>query len=281
MQLQPMVGTLVKFTEENNPLNTKLNTKAAFYIPLMLIMPLLVEAGTVQLIPATPGNNNLFPASSPSPTFSGLILNFANLESQITALGPPNAANCEGLGTNCPTFSPSQYASQGVTISSPDSLLIYPFSDQTAGGIELFDPGASNGPTCPSTGNCDGTANITVTLASAVANLAIGLSDFDNPVNATINVLGQGGTVLFSDTTDVTADLEAAANALTGTGQTYFAAEDTIPEIYGIQITQTIQTDGSGLALAEVEATPEPSTLLLMIGGGLAMIGVSRLRRKA
>lgn len=107
-------------------------------------------------------------------------------------------------------------------------------------------------------------------------DLAIGLSDFDDPVALTINVLGAGNTVL--DSLDVSADAEAAA--LT-TGQTYFVAEDTAAAIYGLQITQTTVTNGSGLALAEVESsTPEPSTLLL-IGGGMAVIGFSRLRRQA
>jgi hypothetical protein len=245
-------------------------------IPAMLLMPLLAQAGTVQIVQGTPGDNNLLPASSPSPSFS-TVINFANLESQIVALGPTNAANCDNNGTNCPTFNPSQYASpQGVTISSPDGLLIYPFSDQTAGGIELFDPGATSPSTCTSTGTCDGTANITIGLAGGVNAIAVGLSDFDDPVALTIEALGAGGADL--ETLDVSLDVE---NATAGTGQTYFVAEDTTPGIYGLEITQTDVTDGSGLALAEVELTPEPSTFMLLIGGGLAMIGSARLRKKA
>jgi hypothetical protein len=234
-------------------------------IPLMLLMPLLAEATTV--FQGTPGNNGSLPVTSPSPSFPNVI-NFANLEGQITSLPPAAQANCENNGLQCPTFNSAQYASQGVTISSPDSLIIYPFSDQTGGGIELFDPGTG--------GDLDGTANITISLAGGVSELAVGLSDFDDPVNVTLNVLGPGGTIL--DSVNVSAALEAAT--LT-TGQTYFVAEDTIPDIYGLQITQTIQTDGSGLALAEVEFTPEPSTFLLVIGGGLAMIGSTRLRKRA
>jgi hypothetical protein len=244
-------------------------------MPVMLMMPLLAQAGTVTIVQGTAGNNNLLPASSPSPTLSNVI-NFANLESQITALGSPNTANCDNSGTNCPTFSPTQYASQGVTISSPDGLLIYPFSDQTSGGIEVFDPGATNPSTCTSSGTCDGTANITIGLAGGVTDLAVGISDFDNPVTVTLNVLGAGGTVL-----DSVNESLAVETATLGTGQTYFVAEDSTAGIYGLQILQTTATDGSGLALAEVEATPEPSTFLLLIGGGLTMIGATRRRKKA
>jgi hypothetical protein len=252
-----------------------LNIKPLLYVPVMLMLPLLAEAGTVTIVQGTPGDNSLLPASSPSPNLGGVI-NFANLESQITALGATNAANCDSFGTNCPTFSPTQYASQGITISSPDSLLIYPFSDQTAGGIELFDPGATNPSTCTSTSTCDGTANITVALAGGVNDLAVGLSDFDNPVTVTLNVLGAGGAVL--DSVDESIPVETATGT---TGQTYFVAEDTTEDIYGLQILQTTVTDGSGLALAEVAATPEPSTFLLLVGGGMAMIGATRLRKRA
>jgi hypothetical protein len=274
MRLTHTIVKLVKFTEDSN---RHMNIRLRFYIPAMLMMPLLAQAGTVQIVQGTAGDNSFLPATSPSPGFSNVI-NFANLESQITALGSTNAANCDNNGTNCPTFNPSQYASQGVTISSPDSLIIYPFSDQTAGGIELFDPGATNPSTCTSTQTCDGTANITIGLAGGVNDLAVGISEFDDPIDVTINVLGLGGAVLFSNTLNVTADIEAAA---AGTGQTYFVAEDTTPGIYGLQILQTNVTDGSGLALAEVEASPEPSTFMLLIGGGLAMIGSTRLRKKA
>ena len=255
-----------------------MSIKNSFYIPVcipaMLLMPLLAHAGTVQIVQGTPGNNNLLPASSPSPSFS-TVINFANLESQIVASG--NAASCDSSGINCPAFNTAQYASQGVTtISSPDGLLIYPFSDQTAGGIELFDPGATSPSTCIAAGTCDGTANITINLAGGVNAIAVGLSDFDDPVDLTIEALGAGGADL--ETLDVSAAVEAAT---AGTGQTYFIAEDTTPGILGLEITQSEVTDGSGLALAEVELTPEPSTFMLLIGGGLAMIGSARLRKKA
>ncbi len=270
-QLKYKIDTLGELTEENN----QLDIKPLLYTSLMLTMPLLAEAGTVQIVQGTAGDNTFLPATSPSPGFSNVI-NFANLDSQITSLSSTAQADCVDSGVQCPTFNSTQYASQGVTISSPDGLVIFPFSDQTAGGIELFDPGATDSSTCLSTGTCDGTANITIGLAGGVDDLAVGLSDFDDPVSLTINVLGAGNTVL--ESMDVSTDIEAAAQS---TGQTYFVAEDTAPGIYGLQITQSTQTDGSGLALAEVELTPEPSTVLLMIGGGLALIGSTRLRKKA
>ena len=168
-----------------------------------------------------------------------------------------------------PTFNPSQYASQGVTISSPDGLLIYPFSTQTAGGIELYDEGTS--------GNFDGTANITIGLAGGVEDLGVGISDGDNPVNVTITALGAGNINLGSLNVSTTV---VAAESASNYANTYFVVEDTTPGIFGVQITQTIG-GGSGLALAEVEVSPEPSTLLLFIGGGLAMLGCTRLRKKA
>jgi PEP-CTERM motif len=248
-----------------------------FCIPAMVLMPLLAQAGTVSIIQGVAGDNTLLPASSPSPGFS-TVINFANLESQIVALGSAAAANCDNNGLGCPTFNPSQYASpQGVTISSPDGLIIFPFSDQTAGGIELFDPGATSPATCIPNQTCDGTANITISLAGGVNALAVGISDFDDPVDVTLSVLGASG-VIFSDTIDPTSAIEAATAT---TGQTYFVAEDTTPDITGIEITQSLPTGGSGLALAEVELTPEPSTFMLLIGGGLAMIGAARLRKKA
>jgi hypothetical protein len=232
-----------------------------------MMMPLLVEAGTVQIVQGTAGDANNLPATPPSPGFSNVI-NFANLESQITSLPPLVQQNCVDNGDQCPTFNSSQYASQGVAISSPDGLLIYPFSTQTAGGIELFDEGAG--------ADLDGTANITISLAGGVNELAVGISEFDDPLTLTIEALGAGGTDL--DSVNVSAAVEAAESAQ-NTGNTYFVAEDTTPGIFGLEITQTTQTDGSGLALAEVEYSPEPSTFLL-IGGGLAMIGYTRLRKK-
>ncbi len=239
--------------------------KPLLYTSLVLMMPLLAGADTVQIVQGTPGDNTFLPATPASPSFPNRI-DFSGLSSQITN---PNCYS--DFGTDCPTFNSSTYASQGATIFSPDGLLIYPASTQTAGGIELFDEGTN--------GDGDGTANITISLTGGVDDLAVGISDFDDPVSLTIEALGASGNVLAS--MDVSAAEEAAT---AGTGNTYFIAEDTTQSIYGLEILQTDQTYGSGLALAEVEyttETPEPSTLLFLIGGGLAIIGSARRRKKA
>lgn len=236
--------------------------KPLLYSSLILLLPLFAGADTVQIIQGTAGEAS--PPTAASPSFPNVI-NFSNLSSQVTL-------NCiDNAGTACPTFNSSTYASQGVTISSRDGLLIYPFSTQTTGGIELFDEGPG--------GDFDGTANTTISLAGGVSDLAVGIADSDSPVDLTIEALGASGNVL--DSFDASTAVE---NAALGTGNTYFAAEDlTGPGIYGLEILQTEITGGSGLALAEVEyttETPEPSTLLFLIGGGLAIIGSARLRKK-
>jgi len=249
-----------------------LDIKPLLYTSLFLMMPLFAEASTVQIVQGAAGDSNELPATSPSPGLAGGVITFSNLSSLITA-------NCTD-NLVCPTFNPNQYASQGVTISSPDGLVIYPFSTQTAGGIELFDPGATNSSTCVANGDCDGTANITISLTNPVNDLAVGITEFDDlpdPPGLTIEALGAGGVVL--DSADVAPEVNAAESAV-NTGNTYFVAEDSTPGIYGIEIKQTTATFGSGLALSEVEYSPEPSTVLLLIGGGLAIIGSSRLRKK-
>jgi hypothetical protein len=240
-----------------------LNIKSLLYIPVMLMMPLLSQAGTVTIVQGAAGDANFLPATPPSPAFSNVI-NFSTLTTNV------NCSASNFVVADCPVFNSTTYASQGVTISSPDGLLIEPFSTQTAGGIYLADAGTG--------GDGDGTANITIGLANGVNALAVGISEFDAPIDLTIEAIGAGGTVL--DSLDVSAAVEAAESA-ENTGNTYFVAEDTTPGIYGLVITQTVQTDESGLALAEVEATPEPSTFLLLIGGGMAMLGATRLRKRA
>jgi hypothetical protein len=52
-------------------------------VPLMVLMPLLAEADSVQIVQGTPGDNNFLPATSPSPGL-GQVINFANLERRFT-----------------------------------------------------------------------------------------------------------------------------------------------------------------------------------------------------
>jgi len=243
-----------------------LKLKPLLYASLILVMPLLLKADTVQIVPGTPGDVYSLPPTAASPGFS-TVINFSGLYSQTNS-------TCQSSGMDCPTFSSSTYASRGATISSPDGLLIYPFSTQTAGGVELYDPGATDPSTCTSTYSCDGTADIDISLAFGVEDLAVGIADSDDPLALTIDALDQSGNVI--GTLDASTDIENAS------GNAYFVAEDsTGAGIYGLEIIQSDVTYGSGLALTEVEYTPEPSSLLFLIGGCLAIFGSARLRKKA
>ena len=142
--------------------------KPLLYTSLVLMMPLLAGADTVQIVQGTPGDNTFLPATPASPSFPNRI-DFSGLSSQITN---PNCYS--DFGTDCPTFNSSTYASQGATIFSPDGLLIYPASTQTAGGIELFDEGTN--------GDGDGTANITISLTGGV----------DVPIDGVHNTIAKG-----------------------------------------------------------------------------------------
>ena len=234
----------------------------------MLLMPLFVQAATI--IPETPGDATSFTPAPPSPNL-GVVVNFSNLSSDINS-------NCLDNGV-CTTL--LSYTSQGVTVSSSDGLLVSPGNSQiSTSDVSLLDEGAS--------GDYDGTADINISLAYGTFALGVGISDGDSPVNVVIEALGQNGADLGSlNVSQYVEDADSADNY----ANTYFVAEDTTADIYGLVITQSCPTDPdssncpgavpgtySGLALDVVETTPEPSSILLLIGG-VAMIGVSRIRR--
>jgi hypothetical protein len=211
---------------------------------LLFLTPLLVQADTVVLDVGTPGNALLVTPSGPSPSFGGTLLTFSTL-------------------SPFSTFNPSTYASEGITISSPDGLIVLPYSTQTNPPNELFD------------NSSDGTANITITLASGTTGIGVGIADSD-PVNIMLQALGAGGVDLGSAFT-VTIP-ETTVNP----GNGYFVVEDTTAaDIRGLQITEIVgSANYSGLAISDVQVAPEPSSWVLL-AGGLAMIGFYRLLKRA
>jgi hypothetical protein len=68
-------------------------------------------------------------------------------------------------------------------------------------------------------------------------------------------------------------------------GNAYFVVEDNVPNLSNLVITQTDPLSPgnfSGLAIADVQVAPEPSTfLLLAVGVSLLLLGNFRLRKRA
>jgi hypothetical protein len=208
---------------------------------LLLLTPLFARADS--LIVGTPGDDLLATPTGPSPNLGGTLLTFSNL-------------------TPGSTFASSTYASQGITISSPDGLIVEPYSTQSNPNF-LFD----NSP--------DGTANITISLAYGVNAIGVGIADSDSPANIMLQALGAGGVDLGSPFA-VTIP-ETTVNP----GNGYYVVEDTTADIRGLQITETLGGPSySGLAIADVQVAPEPSSWVLL-AGGLAMIGFYRLLKRA
>ena len=232
--------------------------KPLLYVPLMLMMPLLTQATPIWNV-GTPANAySLPPTTKPTPNLGGLV-NFDSLAACATFPIP---------ATGCTNVSGNTYSSE-VTISSGDGLYVIPYSAQSAPN-ELYDNGIG------------GTANLTISLAGGASAMGVGIADSDedingNPVNIFLQALGAGGVNLG------VADEITISETNSNPGNGYLYVTDTTPDIYGIQITQSVSNPSlySGLAIDDVAATPEPSTFLLLIGGGLAMVGSSRLRRKA
>jgi len=242
-----------------------LKLRPLFYTSFLLLSPLLIQADTVTLVSGTPGDGVSAPATLPSPNLGGLLLNFSNLTTN---------ANCQNdILTACPAFDPTTYAPQGVTISSPDGLAVYPFSVQS-GPNELFD------------NSTDGSANITIALGFGANAIGVGIADSDDlsldgqpddQVEITLQGLGLGGVDLGSPFTVTTPTLGNPDTVFNG----YWALEDPTAEIYGLQISAPATGEG-GLAIADVQVSPEPSTFLLLMGGVAMMaVGSYRVRKKA
>jgi hypothetical protein len=221
-----------------------LKIKPLLLTSLFLSLPLAVHAGPVLII-GTPGDSLLATPTGPSPNLDSILLTFSEL-------------------TPFSTFDPSTYASEGVTISSPDGLTVLPFSTQSNPNY-LYDNGV----------NGDGTADITIGLTGGTTAIGFGIADSDSPVNIEVQALGAGDVDLGS------AFSVSIPEDTINPGNGYFVVEDSTPDIFGLVITQTDSSPlNSGLAIADVQVAPEPSSFLLLLGGA-TLVGVSRLRKRS
>jgi hypothetical protein len=192
------------------------------------------------LITGTPADANLAVPTGPSPGLGGLI-NFDNVSTCSTT--------CTSLTVGNATF------------SSPDMLSVIPFSTQTAPN-ELFD----NGP--------GGTANLIIRLTGGVQQIGVGIADSD-PFTVHLQALNSAG-VGFGSVFNLTIP-ENTVNP----GNGYFVVSDTTADIFGLQITQSVSNaNNSGLAIDDVQSTPEPASWMLL-ASGVALFACMRMRKRA
>ncbi|MBV8830381.1 MAG: PEP-CTERM sorting domain-containing protein [Acidobacteriaceae bacterium] len=210
-----------------------------FLISCSLLCAFTANA-TPTLVVGTPGNSYLSTPKGPSPQM-GVLANFDNLNP-----GPL-----------------ASYLTPGVAVTSPDGFQVLPYSTQS-GPNELFD------------NSSDGTANISIKLATGTSGIGIGIADGD-PVSVTLQALNASGTVfgpVFSVNLAATQDPNNPGNG-------YYALFDTTSDIFGLQILQpTGSSNFSGLAIDDLQAVPEPASFVLL-GAGAVLLGLSRLRRRA
>jgi hypothetical protein len=212
-----------------------------------LLLTSAVAQASIVLVTGTPSDSYNSPAiTKPSPNLGGDLINFDNLTPFATL---------------------STYSSQGVSILSPDGFVVDPFSTQT-GPNELFDS------------TLDGSADIFINLSARSSYVGVGVADSDitvggDPVTILLQALGAGGVNLGSAFA-VTIQ-ETGSNP----GNAYFVLRDTSNDIFGLQITQPVgNANYSGLAIDDVQAAPEPSSFVLLIGGAF-IFGLFRLRKSA
>jgi hypothetical protein len=211
--------------------------KAKFLLVSSMILTTVGACAAPILGTGTPGNSILATPTGPTPRF-GTLFNFDSL-------------------TPGTTFSPTQYAAQGVSISSPDGLLVDPFSTQSSPN-ELFDNSAT------------GSANIAIT--TGVTNeLGIGIADSD-PTIITLQALNASGAAfgpLFTVTIPRTG---------VNSGNGYFTISDTAYDIYGLEIQSAGNSNFSGLAIDDLQVAPapEPASLALCGAGSLLLLCMSR-----
>ena len=233
------------------------NFRLSFLGSVLLMAPLAAFCSPV-LVVGTPGDNSANPNTLPSPYLNGTYLNFENL---------------------APFSSFPSYTADGVTISSPDDLTVLPDSTQNpvipANPLtppnELFDDSP------------DGSANITIATSTASNAIGVGITDSDTnppgflvPVEIELQPLGAGGIDLGS------AFLVQIPPDSLGNSDGYFVLEDPNQGLYGLQIVQpTDNANFSGLAITDVQVTPEPVAFPVMAGAMIAMFGFALRRKKA
>lgn len=208
------------------------------------LLATLFANATVTLVVGTPGNSQLSTPTGPT-KISQTLINFDSL-------------------TPFSTFDPGTYAAQGVTsISSPDGLLVIPYSTQSDPN-ELYDTSS------------DGSADITIDLNHGATGIGIGIADSD-PVSITLQALDMNGNPFGSAFTIDLATTESTIN----TGNGYYILKDPSSDIYGLEILQTSgSVNYSGLAIDDLQIAPEPASLSLLVTG-LFGLGAFRLRKRA
>jgi secreted protein with Ig-like and vWFA domain len=197
----------------------------------------------------TPGNSVLASPTGPSPNLGGTLINFDDL-TPGTSVGA------------------AQYATQGVSsISSPGGLTAIPFSTQSSPN-ELFD------------GSPNGTAHITIDLATGASSIGIGIADSD-PFAVTLQALAADGTALGSPFT------VTIPGSGVNSGNGYFTISDTSNDIFGLEIQQDAGSiNNSGLAIDDLQfastsaSVPEPTTYALF-GAGAVLLALLGKRKRA
>lgn len=216
--------------------------KASLLFATSIILSAVNLSAAPILTVGVPANSILATPTASTPS-SGTLFNFDTLT--------PNSI-----------FNPGQYAARGVSISSPDGLLVEPFSTQTSPN-ELFD------------NNGNGSADITI-RTNATNQVAIGIADSDG-VTVMLQALNANGTALGS-AFSVTLPTDGA-----NPGNGYFAVSDSSYDIYGLQILQpSTDANFSGLAIDDlrVTAAPEPFSCGLLGAASLLFV-VGRLRKRS
>jgi hypothetical protein len=180
----------------------------------------------------------------------------------IPAASPQLADTLVNFNNLTPFTSYSTYTSGTTSISSPDGLIVLPDGTQIAPN-ELFDKGPN------------GTADVTISSSYPVCAIAVGITDFD-PVMVTLQALGAGGTDLGSP---FTVNI-LATGSQTDPGNGYYVIEEPTAIIWGLEVTQSVGNPSySGLAIDEVQTTPEPPSFVFMASGLLALLFLGSLRR--